>query len=88
MFRGRRQDWLRTRVVRASRTGLLATGVVLAVLLGVAALVVAIVTATRGHEPSPPPQIPHAEAQQLFVDDADREPLCDADGPLMKESTD
>ncbi len=69
------------------RTGLLAAGVILAVLLGVAALVVAIVSAAHGNEPSPPPPVPHAEAQQLLVDDADK-PLCEAVGPLMKDSDD
>ena len=69
------------------RTGLLAAGVMLAVLLGVAALVVAIVSAAHGNEPSQPPPVPHAEAQQLFVDDADK-PLCEAVGPLMKDSND
>ncbi len=66
------------------RTGLLASGVVLAVLLAVAALVLAIVTAVRGPEPSPPTPVPQAEQQLLFVDDADKA-LCEVIGPLMRE---
>ncbi len=67
--------------------GLVAGGVVLAVLLGVAALVLTIITAARGPEPSPPPAVPQAEKQELFVDDADK-PLCEAIGPLMREESD
>lgn len=69
------------------RTGLLASGVVLAVLLAVAALVLAIVTAVRGPEPSPPTPVPQAEEQLLFVDDADKA-LCEVIGPLMREQSD
>jgi hypothetical protein len=69
------------------RGGLLAVGVALAVLLGVAAVTTSIVTAVKGSEPSPPAPISQAEPQKLFVDDADK-PLCEAIGPLMKESND
>jgi hypothetical protein len=65
--------------------GLLAAGVVLAVILATAALVVSIISASRSPEPAPPAQTPKAEPQQLFVDDVDRA-LCQAIGPLMKES--
>ena len=69
-----------------ARAGLQASGVVLAVLLAVAALIVAIVSAVRAPESSPPPPTPQAAPeQQLFVDDADKA-LCEAIGPLMKES--
>lgn len=70
-----------------SRTGLLASGVVLAVLLGVAALVLSILAVVRGPEPAPPPAAPKAEPEELFVDDADKA-LCEAIAPLMKESDD
>ena len=69
-----------------NRTGLLAAGVVLALLLGIAALVVAIVAAVPRSEPAPASPV-QAEPQQLFVDDADRA-LCQAIAPLMRESTD
>ena len=72
---------------KRARSGLLASGVALAVLLSAAALVVSIVTAVRGPEIPPPPETPQAEPQQLFVDDADKA-LCEAIGPLMKESND
>lgn len=72
---------------KRGRTGLLASGVVLAVVLGIAALVLSIISTIRGPEPSPPPQAPQADQQQLFVDGADRE-FCDAMGPLMRESSD
>lgn len=65
----------------------MASGVVLAVLLGVAALVVSIVGLNREPEPQLPPSAPQAEAQELFVEDADKA-LCEAIAPLMKESND
>jgi hypothetical protein len=64
---------------------LLASGVVLAVLLGVAALVLSIIGVTRGAERQPPPETRKAAPQELFVDDADKA-LCEAIGPLMKQS--
>jgi hypothetical protein len=70
-----------------SRTVLLAAGVALGVLLGVVALVLSIITAVRGPETPPPPNIPQAEPQELFVDDADK-PLCEAIAPLMREASD
>lgn len=70
---------------KRTRTGLLASGVVLAVLLGVAALVLSIINTVRGPEPSPPPAAPQAGSQELFVDDADKA-LCEVIAPLMKES--
>lgn len=69
------------------RAGWLAGGVVLAVLLGVAALVLSIINTVRGPEPSPPPVANQAEAQELFVADADKA-LCEAIGPLMREESD
>src|SRR6185312_1504588 len=54
------------------RTGLLASGVVLAVLLGVAALVLSVVGLSRSPEPPPPPPVPQAAPQQLFDDVADK----------------
>ena len=42
----------------SERTGLLASGVALAVLLGVAALVLSIINTVRGPATQPPPQIP------------------------------
>jgi hypothetical protein len=68
------------------RAGLLASGVVFAVLLGVAALALSIIRVTQ-ETPKPPPPSPRAEEQQLFVDDADKS-LCEAIAPLMKESDD
>jgi hypothetical protein len=68
-----------------SRTGLLASGVALAVLLGIAALVLSIIGISRSPQPSPPPAAPQAEPARVFVDDADTA-LCRAIGPLMKES--
>jgi hypothetical protein len=59
--------------------------VVLAVMLGVAALVLSIIGVTRSPDLPPPPPAPEAANQQLFVDDADKA-LCEAIGPLMKES--
>ena len=56
-------------------------------LLGVAALVLSILAVVRGPEPAPPPAAPKAEPEELFVDDADKA-LCEAIGPLMKESND
>jgi hypothetical protein len=68
------------------RTGLLASGVVLAVLLGIAALVLSIRAVTRSPE-SPPPSTAHqAEQEELFVEDADKA-LCEVIGPLMREET-
>ncbi len=69
------------------RSGLLASGVMLAVLLGIAALVFSIIGVTRSPQPSPPPApvSPRAKQERVFVDDADTE-LCRAIGPLMKES--
>jgi hypothetical protein len=55
------------------------------VLLGVAALVLSIITATRGPEPAPRPETPKAEPQELFDEGSDKT-LCQAIGPLMKES--
>ena len=72
---------------KRARTGLLASGVVLAVLLGVAALVLSIINTVRGPEPAPPTAVAQAEPQELFVDDADK-PLCEAIGPLMREESD
>jgi hypothetical protein len=72
---------------KGARAGLLASGVVLAVLMGVAALVLSIIGLTRNPEPPPPPPAPQAETEELFVDDADK-PLCVAIGPLMREETD
>jgi hypothetical protein len=66
---------------------LLASGVALAVLLGVAALVLSIVTATRGPEPTPPSPPPQAALQELFDDEVDKA-LCEVIGPLMQEETD
>ncbi|MDT5098811.1 MAG: hypothetical protein QOC76_2548 [Mycobacterium sp.] len=68
-----------------ARTGLLASGVILGVLLGIAALVLSAIGITRGPEPRPPQQTNQAEPERLFVDDADKA-LCEDVGPLMKES--
>lgn len=57
----------------------------LAVLLGVSALVLSIVGLNRGPEPTPPAPAAQAEPHQIFIDDAD-ESLCEAVGPLLKES--
>jgi hypothetical protein len=72
---------------KRARSGLLVSAVALAVLLGVAALVLSIIAAGRGPEPSPPPPAHQAEPEELFVDDADK-PLCEAIGPLMREQSD
>src|SRR3954466_14914700 len=70
---------------KGPRTGLLASGVVLAVLLGAAALVLSIINTIRGPEAAPLPEIPRAQSQELFVDEADKA-LCEVIAPLMKES--
>ena len=72
---------------KRERTSLLASGVVLAVMLGVAALVLSIIGLTRSPEPPPPLAAPQADKQELFVDDADK-PLCEAIAPLMREESD
>lgn len=59
----------------------------MAVLLGVAALVLSIIGLTRGPEPSPPQPTSQAAPQELFVDEADKA-LCEVIGPLMQEETD
>ncbi|WP_206428707.1 hypothetical protein [Mycolicibacterium stellerae] len=64
----------------------MASGVVLAVLLGVAALVLSIIGATRESTPPPLPN-PRAEQQELFVEDADKA-LCAVISPLMREQSD
>lgn len=69
------------------RSGLLTSGVALAVLLGVAALVLSIIATVRGPESAPPPLTPQAAPQEIFVDDADKA-LCEVVGPLMREETD
>lgn len=68
------------------RSGVLAAGVVVSVLLGIAALVLSIFNTVRSPEPAALAQ-PQAEQQQLFVDDADKS-LCEAIGPLMREASD
>jgi hypothetical protein len=70
---------------KRAKNGLLASGVVLAVLLGITALVLSIIGMARGSEPPPPPVTPQADNQELFVDDADKA-LCEVIAPLMKES--
>jgi hypothetical protein len=70
---------------KRTRTGWMAAGVVLAILLGVAALVLSLVGLTRTPVPQPTREMPEAGSQQLFVDDADTA-LCEAIAPLMKES--
>lgn len=72
---------------KRSRTGLLASVAALAVLLGVAALVLSIIAVTRGPEPQPPKETPQAQPEELFVEDADKA-LCEVIGPLMREETD
>ena len=72
--------------IRIHRTGRpLASGVILALLLGVAALVLSIIGVAREPTASPPPS--QAEEQELFVKDADKA-LCEVIGPLMQEETD
>src|SRR4051812_34398482 len=68
---------------RSRRTGLLAGGMALAVLLGIFALVLSIIGLTRSPEPHPPAQPFKAEPQELFVEDADKA-LCEEVGPLMR----
>ncbi len=86
-FRNHRRTLADPSTPKRRRTGLLASGVALAVLLGVAALVLSIIGLTRGPEPPPPPTPPQAAPQELFVDDADKA-LCEAIGPLMREESD
>jgi hypothetical protein len=69
------------------RSGLITGGVVLAVLLGIAALVLSIVSLVRGPDAAPKPETPKVSSQELFVDDADK-PLCEAISPLMREESD
>ena len=66
--------------------GLLTGGVALAVLLGVAALALSIVSVVHGPKTTTPRESPRVEAQKLFVEDADKA-LCEAIGPLMREET-
>ncbi|WNG92484.1 hypothetical protein [Mycobacterium sp. ITM-2016-00318] len=64
----------------------MASGVALALLLGVAALVISIIGTTSGADPQPPLATAQAEPQNLFVEAADKS-LCEAIGPLMREET-
>jgi hypothetical protein len=70
-----------------SRLGVLATGVALAMVLGLVALVLSITGVTRGPEPQPPKETPQAQAEELYVEVADKA-LCEVIGPLMREETD
>ena len=63
---------------------MLASGVALAVLLGVAALVLSIIGLTRSPEPASATEPPKPASQELFVEDADKA-LCEAIGPLMRK---
>jgi hypothetical protein len=67
-------------------SSLMGAGVVVAVLLATAALVVSLVNAGRDPLHVAPPEAPGAEPAQLLNDEADRA-FCLAIGPLMKEST-
>jgi hypothetical protein len=69
------------------RAFLVPIGVALAVLLSAAALVVSLRNGTGDTSSTPRTQTAKTEPQQLFNDDADK-PLCEAVGPLMKESND
>jgi hypothetical protein len=66
---------------------LLASGVILAVLLAIVAVVLSIISVVSESElePQPAPATPKSVPQQLFADGADKA-LCEAIGPLMKES--
>ena len=72
---------------KKSRTGLLASGVALAVLLGVGALALSILNAVRGPESPVSAPTSTSAPQELFDDDADKD-LCEAIAPLMREETD
>lgn len=81
--------WPQQPVAKQPRRGFLVPiGVALAVLLSAAALVVSLMKGSSDTS-SAPTQTPTAkpEAPQVFVDDADRD-LCQAMGPLMRESSD
>jgi hypothetical protein len=69
----------------SGRRRLLGAGVVVAILLAVAALIVAIVALTQEPAPAASPSV--APSQQGPTTDADRK-LCQAIGPLMKENDD
>jgi hypothetical protein len=73
------------RPARTGRRGILGAGVVLAILLAVAALIVAIVALTD--EPPPAPTPPAPQSQQGPTADSDRK-VCEAIAPLMKENDD
>jgi hypothetical protein len=64
----------------------LASGVALAVVLGVVALVLSVIGLTRSPVPQPP-ETPQAQPQDLFVEDADKA-LCEVIAPLMREQSD
>jgi hypothetical protein len=66
---------------------MLTAGVSLAVLLGVAALVLSFIGLTRSPEAQPPPDMPQAQPQDLFVDGPDKA-LCEVIAPLMREQSD
>jgi len=65
----------------------LASGIALAVVLAIAALVLAIVALVRGPVEAPTSDAPQAQEQRVFVADADK-PLCEAIAPLMREESD
>src|SRR5689334_7714614 len=62
----------------------------IACVLATAALVVGVIALVTGRSeplPAPKPNVPVAQPQEIFVDDADRA-LCKAVGPLLREETD
>lgn len=69
------------------RSRLVPAGVVAALVLAVAALVISLVSLGQKPEPDQPAQAPNAAAPEAPTTDADRA-LCQAIAPLMKENDD
>ncbi len=70
---------------RTSRRRILGVGVVLAILLAVAALIVAILALTKEPPPAASPSAPPGQQGPATADDRK---LCEAIAPLMKENDD
>jgi len=68
-----------------TRTVLLASGVVMAVVIALVSLVLSSIAIVRVSAVIRPPVVQDTGEQQTFIDDAD-EALCEAIGPLLSES--
>ena len=88
MVRGHRRTLAQVALPAGTGLACWRAGSLLAVLLGVAALVLVNRRRYRGHETSAATDDRHKQRLSgLFVDDADKA-LCEVIGPLMQEETD